>query len=733
MLEHSLNVVHVAQQLCANLPFATEQRAALRTVLTQLAAFHDLGKCASGFQAALRQKGSWGHRHEILSTALAARLNPQLETAGLLAIITHHRSIPSVDATEHEKCLPNDELPFDDSPTWQAMVMELQANAEGLYALLEELIRQTGLALSPLSLDRLDTLGLPEPWLRRRYQRSRVTASQRRRASLLRGLLVTADHLASAGSRRVPSVPRLADFEPDIRRCELGSVPARPFQEQCGAIDGDAILRAPTGSGKTFAAALWAMHNQTENGRFFYVLPHTASINAMYQKLLRWFDGRMELVGMLHHRSAAFLFELLEADDPWQRTKRARALTDLAHEMYHPIRVCTPHQILRVALRGKGWETGLAEFAHACFVFDEVHAFEPLLTGLTLATARWLKQQGARLLFASATLPRFLEQLVVNSLDIPTDHILVPDPTKRADREVCEKVRHRVEVRGGNLLDGLSQIVSEIERSQQTTLIVSNHVATSQAVWRALRLDHGIAATLLHARFNGRDRARIERDITSDNPPRVLVATQAVEVSLDLDYERGYSEPAPADALGQRLGRVNRKGVRPPAPVIIFEQPSAGHLYDETATQRTAELFMQVELLTEQQLTDIVDEVYAAGYQGEDLVNYQQGLNHPTINHFEQDLIAGTYRPWVEDVIQGADRQIEVLPSELLTEFQQLLHERRYLEARSLLVPIRLGQHFKALREGNITYDIKLHEWITTLSYKRESGLDLRQEVDNIF
>ena len=453
----------------------------------------------------------------------------------------------------------------------------------------------------------------------------RIESSQRRRASLLRGLLVTSDHLASSGNKRVPQVPRLAEFEPNIRRCELGDVPARPFQERCRTLQGDAILRAPTGSGKTLAAALWAAQNQSENGRFFHVLPHTASINAMYQRFLRWFDQRQDLVGLQHHRSAAFLFELLEADDPWERSKRAYALTDLAREMYHPIRVCTPHQILRVALRGRGWEIGLGEFANACFVFDEIHAFDPLLVGLTLATGSWLKQQGAKLLFASATLPRFLERLLADTLGITADHLLAPDPAKEGDREVCEKIRHQITVRQGDLLANLPTIVSEVEQSQQSTLIACNHVATSQAVWRALPDDYGIGAALLHARFNGRDRARIEREITSDKPPQVLVATQAVEVSLDLDYERGYTEPAPADALGQRLGRINRKGARPPAAIVIFEQPSAGHLYNEAVTHQTVELLAQAGLLTEQRLTDIVDEIYMDGYQGQDLIDYQSG------------------------------------------------------------------------------------------------------------
>ena len=337
MLAHTLNVVRMARQICVNLPFPAEERVLLSSLLTQLAAFHDLGKCASGFQETLRRKQAWGHRHEILSTALAAQLNPQLEAAGLLAIITHHRNLPSMDGTEREKCLPDDELPYDDAPTWDTMVEELQENASALQELLDELARHTALTLASLSLETLENLGLPEAWLRRQFQPRRIDGFQRRRASLLRGLLVTSDHLASAGTRRVPNVPRLEDFEPNIRRCELGDHTALPFQERCRTLDGDMILRAPTGSGKTYAAALWAICNQEENGRFFYVLPHTASINAMYKRLLGWFEGHEELVGILHHRNAAFLFELLEADDPWERTKRSQALAGLAREMYHPI------------------------------------------------------------------------------------------------------------------------------------------------------------------------------------------------------------------------------------------------------------------------------------------------------------------------------------------------------------------------------------------------------------
>ena len=185
---------------------------------------------------------------------------------------------------------------------------------------------------------------------------------------------------------------------------------------------GNAIVKAPTGSGKTEAALLWAQRNQSSNGRLFYALPYTASINAMYRRLGQGpSSNRNGLfgannVGLLHSKATAALYTLLEGmkDDCscLDRQETARALADLAREIWFPIRVCTPHQIIRYILRGKGWEGMLAEFPNACFIFDEVHAYDPRVVGLILAAARLLAGWGARFLFISATLPTFLENLI---------------------------------------------------------------------------------------------------------------------------------------------------------------------------------------------------------------------------------------------------------------------------------------------------------------------------------
>ena len=229
---------------------------------------------------------------------------------------------------------------------------------------------------------------------------------------------------------------------------------------------------------------------------------------------------------------------------------------------------------------------------------------------------------------------------------------------------------------------------------------------------------------LLHARFNAEDRFRIESEIQGNNPPRILVATQAVEVSLDLDYDCGYIEPAPADALGQRLGRINRKGSRKPASVVIFEEPSATKgdsplylPYDKDITAKTVALLRKCDLLTEQQLTDIVNAIYDDGYRAGSKEDYEKGLMNSMILNFDEDIIAGTHRHWIENVIEGSDGQVEVLPMVLYERFIKLRMEKRYLEAKQLLVPIQTRQFHMLVRNGLFAYDTACGEYRKKLKY----------------
>ncbi len=727
--EHTIACLRAAQSLLDSLPLSQEKKEFLKKDLLLAIAMHDVGKAATGFQKVLQgeQDNWWGRRHEVISASFASGLEG-VSPAVIFAILTHHKSIPSEGISEVFGCLPWEQIPIqnDETPVWNEMAQEWKENSDLFldeWKKICDYLDQHSL----LSSCDLKALSLNPSWLERtigkRGQRKVIPFPHRYHASIVRGLTIASDHLGSA-NRTSPSVLELGKFS------VLTQNP-RPFQERLGKIEESAILRAPTGSGKTEAALLWAQRNQRTNGRLFYVLPYTASINAMHRRLSKIFGNSN--VGLLHHRSTAALYSMLESDKDiasrLDNQRIAKILADLAREVWFPIRVCTPHQILRYTLRGKGWETMLAEFPNACFVFDEIHAYDPRVVGLTLGSAKLISQWGARCLFFSATLPAFLHKLINDTIrQLP---LIEPDPTQEEDKKILDKKRHIMEVKDGSITEHMETIVRTI-RNSSSTLIVCNHVKTSQEIYSRLKEElPGEAIKLLHSRFNQEDRNRIENRIINNSLPKVLVATQVVEVSLDVDFDQAFLEPAPIDALIQRMGRINRSGNRPPAKVIIFtKQVNPHYLYCDCPRefhQPTCRVKLTLDELqtlgnpiSERDLIKAADRVYGEGYLGEDKTKFEEGLNHPDIREFEARLLAGAHQDWAEAIIEKTDGIIEILPKCHLEEYKQRSEKGLWIEANSLLVPVRT----KGLAWLRSKLDMSNDPWIADLGYTSDKGLE---------
>jgi hypothetical protein len=114
---------------------------------------------------------------------------------------------------------------------------------------------------------------------------------------------------------------------------------------------------------------------------------------------------------------------------------------------------------------------------------------------------------------------------------------------------------------------------------------IRNTVREAQRAFRAVAACAAeVEHTLFHARFRGCDRSRIEQKVLERfgkaAPPggRVLIATQVVEQSLDLDFDELHTDLAPIDLLFQRAGRLHRHdGVRLPgfeSPLLVVHVPS---------------------------------------------------------------------------------------------------------------------------------------------------------------
>jgi CRISPR-associated endonuclease/helicase Cas3 len=304
-------------------------------------------------------------------------------------------------------------------------------------------------------------------------------------------------------------------------------------------------------------------------------------------------------------------------------------------------------------------------------------------------------------------MPEFLQQLITENHENKIT-LIEPDPTKLLDNEVITKKRHMLEIWQGDILENIDGFIEKF--SGKKLLIICNHVPTAQSVYKYIvtGIEEGRyeidLPTLIHSRFTQRDRSNIE-DLILSEQPKILIATQVVEVSLNLDYNVCITEPAPIDALIQRFGRVNRYGIRNPEPVIVCrKQVNKYPIYPELIVKKTLQYMelLQGTFLTETNLIEAGDMVYADGYDKAESEEFERALNYPELKDFDENTIAGIYRNWIEDVIEGTDQSIEVLPRKYYKEYIDLRKNKQWIEADMLLVPIRINQFGMFLSKGYI-------------------------------
>lgn len=711
---HSILTYKYGMKIIDMLPFSAEERKELKALSSLPLLFHDIGKSAVGFQEAIRNNSNWkGLRHEILSAVFLSQFN--LKEEQIFAVITHHKDIYS---SHIKKMLPEEQIDqiCGDTEILQYMKEEFKKNKEEIECLCTELLNYINSNMK-FSIMLKEGIGINEVWLdginNSKYGQMRnVDIKKRILASKLRGIIKAADHLASSHYEPISQI--------NMNRFQISKYPLREFQKKCKECDKDIILIAPTGSGKTEATLLWAQNNQKKNSRLFYVLPYQASINAMHKRLGRIFGEKN--IGVLHANAVSYLYNMqtLDEEDKLDYQNKVKNLAGLAREIYYPVRICTPHQLLRLGLKGQGWEYLYLEMTNSLIIYDEIHAFQPRIVGLTLATAKLAKKLGTKIAFASATFPEFLKNLIIDKLkDI---EVIMPSENYKTDKVILNKKRHNVIILQGNLEDNLKLIIEEINKGKRA-LIITNHVKSAQEIYDRLKQYNPI---LLHSRFNKRDRRDKENKLLDENKPKAVIATQVIEVSLDIDYEVMFTEPAPIDALTQRFGRINRKGERKPGNIYILkEQLSIHNLYNKERVKRTIELLSTIRNpLSEKDLLDITNIVYKGGYTEEEMEQFELGFNNEEILDFERNLIAGISRQWVSEVKDTIDGNCEVIPISYLDEYENLINKGLWIEAKDLFVSVKYNLVRNKISEIN---DILVANCI----YDSNKGLIVKEKPSN--
>ncbi|MHA1812442.1 MAG: CRISPR-associated helicase Cas3' [Candidatus Thorarchaeota archaeon] len=642
-------------------------------------AMHDTGKAAEGFQRAMLQgRGSWGYRHEILSAAMMMVLESpdnDLVRDAALAVLSHHKDLDTL--WRDYSTSPRGGVGHSD---YLARVTELESNLGDVLTIVERVAASirgryhlaadtlASLPRSPSAIMGILTDDTPFwrflEWFRLLDDDEQLR--RRDRYMLLKGIVTTCDHLASAG------LSSLRSFPPDTR---FISVTPTLAQQWAGRLSGSGILVAPTGSGKTEAALLWMQNNLRSCERVLYVLPTIASINKMYKRLALQLGGgspdRIDLVSMLHHRSAYFLSSMWADDDDLPSRVNPSHLINISRRIYSPLKVSTPFQPLKTLFGVSGYERGFTEMCGSLVVVDEVHAYDPHVIALIMFMLREMKRLGSRVFVMSATMPKFLRELLYQYADIPAKNLYI-------DHSWDDRARHVVEVRAGDLLGSVAEIAREMEHDR--TLIVCNTVRSAVAVFETLREEYDTSdIVLLHGRFVLRD--RIQKEDAIDRAS-ILVSTQAVEVSLDIDFDRLYTEPAPIDALVQRFGRVNRRSrIDGGAPVVIFRE---GGDYDDRVYRNYERVRSTVRLLSEvcqenrvpvseSVIRELVEQVYAPGLSEDELVEFKSAY----VNLQELWQTQMPFRRGSSDEFNQLFDSVEVIPAAFESVVDELATQRR--------------------------------------------------------
>lgn len=233
---------------------------------------------------------------------------------------------------------------------------------------------------------------------------------------------------------------------------------------------------------------------------------------------------------------------------------------------------------------------------------------------------------------------------------------------------------------------------------------------------------------MLHGRFILRDREQIEKQL---DKVQLLVGTQAVEVSLDLDFDVLYTEPAAIDALVQRFGRVNRKGIKGVVPVYICTKGSEvdHYFYDIDRINQTLETIKDGENLNQFRVSELVEEVYSEGYNQKE----QELFNEVSLSfdNLIEDLHPFDDSKDGKDLFYSLIKSIEVIPGcENESKYREAKEKKMFFEATRFFCNLSLGQSAMLGNLGRIEARKDSqgeHYWFVDARYDEQLGLLLNE------
>lgn len=387
------------------------------------------------------------------------------------------------------------------------------------------------------------------------------------------------------------------------------------------------IIEAGMGSGKTEAALAAAEHlaARTNTQGLFFALPTQATTDAMFNRLLTWIEALPAApadvpawaMTLAHGKSSLnrAYADLVQAVDDFVNASGIASIHDddedtgsesdvealvnaVPHQWFRGRKrrllanfgIGTIDQVLMTGLQQRHLMLRHLALAGKVVILDEVHASDDYMNVYLEAVLSWLGHYGTPVILMSATLTHERKKELIRAYapncqelepssgypritwvdDTGTTVTVLPVDDHSGDRQVRWSC-----LRNGD--DALLGVLQEGLAEGGCALVVRNTVADAQHTARCLE-EAGLGPVILdHARFLAADRARIDADLVAkfgkaaggNRPGRsIVVATQVVEQSLDVDFDLLITDLAPMDLLLQRMGRLHRHaGRQRPGPL----------------------------------------------------------------------------------------------------------------------------------------------------------------------
>ncbi|MDO5752436.1 CRISPR-associated helicase Cas3' [Arthrobacter sp.] len=377
------------------------------------------------------------------------------------------------------------------------------------------------------------------------------------------------------------------DFK-NARTSIAGNYELRPLQEAALFSGGGLwIAMAPTGNGKTEAALL--RHAQ-ENERLIFALPTQATTNAMMKRIQKAYQGTGNVAELAHRLATVedFYAETSEHDtagcggsctehedhkgspcegglipSEFLRNGTARLLA--------PVSVATIDQVLAGSLRTKWAHLRLLTLANAHIVIDEAHLMDQYQSALAEQLMKWWGATGTRVTLLSATLPQWQRDRFAQaySADWQPEPISFPSHEHVPGRpETMGQPSYSISVKtieAKNPVHAHLTWAAAMKAAAPNARLglVVNTVRRAQETARGLQ-GLGLHPIVLHSRMTaGHRRDAADRLLTEigrggTGAGTVVVGTQAIEASLDIDLDAMSTDLAPAPSIIQRAGRVWR-------------------------------------------------------------------------------------------------------------------------------------------------------------------------------